>query len=87
MAITCHKNQQSLTNFDELDDDHLRLSKILSTEKTPASKQSAQGHLLDHAIQSFMQPTFHNLQLLNSLVSVPNYVMPHAPVFNFKTLP
>ena len=39
MAITGHKSQQSLTDYDELSDkDHLPLSKILTTEKTPASK-------------------------------------------------
>ena len=38
MAITGHKIQQSLTDYDELDDDdHLRLSRILSSETT--SKQ------------------------------------------------
>ena len=31
-------------------DDHLHLSKIFSTERTPASKQSAQGHLPDHNV-------------------------------------
>ena len=35
MAITGHKNQQSLTDYDELDnDDHMRLGKVLSYEKT-----------------------------------------------------
>ena len=34
MAITGHKNQQSLTDYDELDnDDHIRLGKILSYDK------------------------------------------------------
>ena len=45
MVITGHKNQQSLTDYDELDDeDHLRLSRILSSEMT-TSKQLEQGPL------------------------------------------
>ena len=36
MAITGHKNQQSLTDYSELDaEDHQRLGKILSTVKQP----------------------------------------------------
>ena len=31
MAITGHKNQQSLTDYDEIDnDDHIRLGRVLS---------------------------------------------------------
>ena len=37
MAITGHKNQRSLTDYDELDnDDHVRLRKILSYDKYEA---------------------------------------------------
>ena len=61
MAITGHKNQQSLTDYDELDDDdHLRLSRILSSETT-TSKQ----HKDHYQITLF---TFHpHLILYNHL--------------------
>ena len=35
MAITGHKNQQSIADYDELDDeDHMRLSRVLSNNNT-----------------------------------------------------
>ena len=38
MAMTGHKNQHSLADYNELDDeDHMCLSKILSSEKTSLS--------------------------------------------------
>ena len=41
MAITGHKNQQSLTDYDELDEeDHLRLSRVLNNEKPSTSKHA-----------------------------------------------
>ena len=84
MAITGHKNQQSLTDYDDLDDeDHIRLSKILSSEKSTAVNQSGQESLPDHTIA--MPHTFSHLQLLNPLMPIPNnYVMPSAPVFNIQ---
>ena len=40
MAITGIKNQQSLTDYDELDnDDHVRLRKILSYDKSKVNTQ------------------------------------------------
>jgi len=80
MAITGHKNQQSLANYNELDEDHMRLSRILSSEKLAASKQPAQVSLPEHTI--VMPPTLCHLQPLNPLLSVPNYAMPSAPVFH-----
>ena len=84
MAITGHKNQQSLTDYDELDDeDHIRLSKILSSEKSTAVNQSGQESLPDHTIA--MPHTFSHLQPLNPLMPIPNnYVMPSTPVFNIQ---
>jgi len=77
MAITAHKNQQILADYDELDNaDHMQLSRILSSEKLAASKQLAQVSL--SALLSFLS----HLQLLNPLISVPNYSIPSAPVFN-----
>ena len=80
MAVTGHKNQQSLTDYDELDDkDHLRPSKILSSETT--SKQLAKVPLPVH-----MPPMFNPLQPLNPPVATPNNVIMHpsAPVFNIQ---
>ena len=83
MAITGHKNQQSLADYDKLnDEDHMRLSRILSSEKLAASKQPAQLSLPEHTI--VMPPTLIHLQPLNPLVSVPNFAMPSAPVFNIQ---
>ena len=81
MAVTGHKNQQSLTDYDELDDkDHLRLSKILSSETT--SKQLAKVPLPVH-----MPPMFNPLQPLNPPVATPNNVIIHLLQFStFKTL-
>ena len=82
MAITGHKNQQSLTDYDELDDDdHLCLSRTLSSETT-TSKQLAQGPLPDHTIH--IPPAFNPLQPLNPPISTPNYVMQSGPVFNIQ---
>jgi len=53
MAITAHKNQQILADYDELDNaDHMQLSRILSSEKLAASKQLAQVSL--SALLSFL---------------------------------
>ena len=77
MAVTGH-NQQSFTDYDELDDeDHSHLIKILSSETT-TSKQLAQVPAVH------MSPTFNPLQPLNLPVAMPNYVIPSAPVFNIQ---
>jgi hypothetical protein len=70
MAITGHKNQQSIADYDELDDeDHMRLSRVLSKENTltPSTTKTPGNSTL-------MQP-------LPSLPSVP--VCNPGPVFNF----
>ena len=60
----------------------MQLSRILSSEKLAASKQPAQVSLPEHTI--VMPPTLSHLQPLNPLVSVPNYAMPSAQVFNIQ---
>jgi len=74
-----------IADYNELDDeDHMHLSRILSSEKLAASKQPAQVSLPEHTI--VMPPTISHLQPLNPLLSVPNYAMPSAPVFNIQKL-
>ena len=75
MAMTGHKNQHSLADYNELDDeDHMCLSKILSSEKTSLSIQPS--HVTP--------PICEQPQPLDALVSLPKYVMPSAPVFNIQ---
>ena len=57
MAITGHKNQQSIADYDELDDeDHMRLSRVLSNDNTltPSTTKTLEQNTL-------MQPAFNNL--------------------------
>ena len=72
MAITGHRNQQSLADYDELDDeDHMRLSRVLSNENTstPSTTTTPGNH------------THMHLQPVTALQSVPMYNP--CPVFNF----
>ena len=40
MALTGHKNQQSLTDYDEIDnDDHIHLGRVLSYDKNEVNTQ------------------------------------------------
>ncbi len=75
---TWHKNQKSSTDYDELDDDdHRRLSKILSSDKSTAVNWSRQESLPDHTVA--ILHTFSQLQLLNPLMALPNNcIMPSA---------
>ena len=70
MAITGHKNQQSLADYDEIDDDdHMRLSKILSKEKQVATLPTSSA-----------QPV-HNFSLPHDMPqSLPTY----QPIFNIQ---
>ena len=77
MAITGHKNQQSIADYDELDDeDHMRLSRVLSNDNTltPSTTKTLRKSTL-------MQPAFNHLQPLPSLPSASVYNS--GPVFNF----
>lgn len=85
MAIAGHKNQHSLADYNELDDeDHMHLSKILSSEKTPLSIQPSQDleSVPNHTV--IIPPICDQPQPLNALASLPKYVMPSAPVFNIQ---
>ena len=85
MAITGHKIQHSLADYNELDDeDRMRLSEILSSDKTSLSIQ------LSHVLESVPNhtvvtpPICEQPQPLDALVSLPKYVMLSAPVFNIQ---
>ena len=85
MAITGHKIQHSLADYNELgDEDHMRLSEILSSEKTSLSMQLS--HVLEsvpnHTIMT--PPICEQPQPLDALVSLPKYVTPSVPVFNIQ---
>ena len=80
MAITGHKNQQSIADYDELDDeDHMRLSRVLSNNNTltpSTTKKTLEQNTL-------MQPAFNHLQPLPSLPCASAPVYNSGPVFNF----
>ena len=58
MAITRHKNQQSLADYDDIDDDHMRLSKILSKEKQVVMLPTSSAQTVHNLPQSLPGPTY-----------------------------
>ena len=76
MAITGHKNQQSLTDYDELDnDDHIRLGKILSYDRnevnTHVQYSKPQNQLNCSSCNYPPTPVFH-IQNCNVTIGIPS---------------
>lgn len=76
MAITGHRNQQSLTDYDELDnDDHIRLGKVLKSDcKDTHVQNSTHNPLLQYSTYG-PAPVF-NMQNCNIIIKTPSH-QPH----------
>ena len=75
MAITGHRNQQSLTDYDDLDnDDHIRLGKVLSYDKSEAHTQYSMPHNPFKHYSTCAAPTpVFNMQNCRVVIEAPSY--------------
>ncbi|XP_065918766.1 uncharacterized protein KIAA1958-like [Dysidea avara] len=79
-AITGHKNQQSLTDYDELDtDDHIRIGKVLSYDRNAPYSYSIKSNCMLDCSRRDPSPVF-NIQHCKVIIQTPSsYESPAAP--------